>query len=216
MNEGGRCNSGTWPSRQGHDPPFSLTALPQPGTSHPFPICWANFTHLQDSAAVTSLRHLTRKVKCEMLGVAPTHAVRGAASVTPTALRACEQGPVWSASSSAQHQALCCRHEWRRLRMPGTPRSPTEQRVTVWLQMSSGRRGAKETPVSTNAPCPETNGIVPPCDPATTHSLLSVSICAVFPQFCIFPQPKQGYYEHSYIYLGVHLKYMYMAGYLYI
>lgn len=102
MNEGGRYNSGTWPSWQGHDPPFSLRALPQPGTSHPFPICWANFMHLQDSAAVTSLRLsaavtslrlLSRKVRCEMLGFAPTHAVRGAASVTPTALGVCEQGP---------------------------------------------------------------------------------------------------------------------------
>ena len=83
MNEEGRCNSGTWPSWQGHDPTFSLTALPQPGTSHPFPTCRANFTHLQDSAAVTSLRLLSRRGKCEKLGVAPTHAVRGAASVTP-------------------------------------------------------------------------------------------------------------------------------------
>lgn len=47
--------------------------------------------------------------------------------------------------------------------------------VTVQLQMSSGRTGAKETPVSTNTPCPKTNGTVPPCGHATTHSLGSVS-----------------------------------------
>lgn len=127
MNEEGRCNSGTRPSWQGHDPTFSLTALPQPGTSHPFPICRANFTHLQDSAAVTSLRLLSRKVKCEKLGVAPTHAVRGAASVTPTALGVCEQGPRLVCVLLSAAPGAKCRHDWRRLRVPGTPRSPTER-----------------------------------------------------------------------------------------
>ena len=127
MNEEGRCNSGTWPSWQGHDPTFSLTALPQPGTSHPFPTCRANFTHLQDSAAVTSLRLLSRRGKCEKLGVAPMHAVRGAASVTPTALGVCERGPrlacvLPSAAPGAMLSA------WVKMAgMPGTPRSPTER-----------------------------------------------------------------------------------------
>lgn len=129
MYEEWRCHSGTWASWQGHDLPFSLTALPQPGTSHPFPICWVNVMHLQDSAAVTFLRLLSRKVESEMLCFVPTYATRVAASL---ALRVWEQEPrlvcvLISTAPGAQQKVPRCQHEWRRRRMPGTTRSPTER-----------------------------------------------------------------------------------------
>lgn len=149
MYEEWRCHSGTWPSWQGHDPPFSLTALPQPGTSHPFPICQANFMHLQDSAAVTFLRLLSRKVESEMLCFVPTCAIRVAASL---ALRVWEQEPrlvcvLISTAPGTQQKVLRCQHEWRRRRMPGTTRSPTERTDCVTTDVLRKQRSQGDSRV---------------------------------------------------------------------
>ena len=139
----------TQPSWQGHDPPFSLTALPQPGTPHPSPICQANFMHLQDSATVTFLRLLSRKVESEMLCFVPMCAIRVAASL---ALRVWEQEPrlvcvFTSTAPGTQQKVLRCQHEGRRRRMPGTTRSPTEHSDCVTTDVLRKQRSQGDSRV---------------------------------------------------------------------